>query len=390
MANDQQKNRQQLIEVRNARLATAEAAIKNSAMTLAAHNVDPDKFGMVIREALLANPDIVKAEERSFARAIRKCCRDGIIPDGDRGALVIFAGEAVAMPMVQGILQMASEDLNAEIRSGVVHEGDMIRVIEGVGVDPQIRIESEGTEIFLSRKGENVIGAWCWIKLPFEKTARLVLFSQDEIRRARAASKAQSGPWKTWPERMAEKACVKSAIWRLRYLAHVQNQGSRLLRVVEDDNQAEYGTAHVDDVLYGDGATVIEGEVVEVEDRNPPAEEVKDPAKPRQRRRQAAPAGDQPAAGSAGRAATAGKADTALDPAKNPPADAMPDIPDGMRRAPQETSAASLAATLDEAEDRQEAEGRPAEHGDPDGSGEDGFLPLGDPGSAFADDPTHL
>ena len=390
MANDQQMNRQQLIEVRNARLATAEAAIKNSAMTLAAHNVDPDKFGMVIREALLANPEIVKAEERSFARAIRKCCRDGIIPDGDRGALVIFAGEAVAMPMVQGILQMASEDLKAEIRSGVVHEGDMIRVIEGVGVDPQIRIESEGTEIFLSRKGENVIGAWCWIKLPFEKTARLVLFSQDEIRRARAASRAQNGPWKTWPERMAEKACVKSAIWRLRYLAHVQNQGSRLLRVVEDDNRAEYGTAHVDDVLYGDGATVIEGEVVEVEDRNPPAE--KDPEKPRQRRRQAAPAGDQPAAGSAGRAATAGKADTALDPAKNPPADAMPDIPEDMRREPPGRPATgggpdgpAAAEPLEPA-----AGDYPDPPDGPDGSGEDGFLPLGDPGSAFADDPTHL
>ena len=208
-------NRQELIAATHTRLQRAAVAVKANAMTLAMHGQDPDQFGKIIREALLNNPDIVSASEQSLAQAVAKCCRDNIIPDGDQGALVIFGGQAVAMPMVSGILQMAVEDLEAEIRSGVVYQGDNVEVIEGVGpnVDPQIRVTSDAS-IFTSRKGEGVIGAYLWVKLPEEKTARLILFSSDDIRRARAASRAQNGPWKTWPDRMAEKACIKSGIWR--------------------------------------------------------------------------------------------------------------------------------------------------------------------------------
>ena len=278
-----QKSNQELVTVRNRLLDVATSAVKHSAMTLARHGVDAEKFSMIVREALIANPDIVEADEASLAKAIRQCCRDNIVPDGDQGALVVFAGKARVLTMVTGLLRMAAEDLEAEIRSGVIHEGDNVTVIEGVGggADPSITITSQGTDIFLSRTGQNVIGSYCWLKLPFEDTARLVLFTLDQIRRAREMSKAKDSFWARWPERGAEKSCIKSAIWRLRYLAYVRNKGSRILEIIQAENEQEYGAGTVTDLVYGDQSVdVIDTETGEVLQEGKPAPKPKPKPKP--------------------------------------------------------------------------------------------------------------
>ena len=302
-------NKQELVAARKAVVTLTDQVIGASAMTLAMQGMEPEQFGAIVKEAVLANPDIVTAEPRSLARALRKCCRDTIIPDGDRGALVIFGNEVVAMPMVTGIQSMAVEDLEAEVRSGVVYEGDNVVITEGVGVEPKIIIESTGTDIFKSRTRENLIGAWCWIKLPFEEHPRIVTFSQDQIARARAASRARKGPWETWPERMAEKSCVKSAIWRLRYLAHVRKNGGRLLRVIEEDNQAEYGEVVVD-IDYTETAPTQQNTEQTQQAEDQAATEAAKKAKAAERRRKAAEKKAQEAAKAAEAQAAAEQAET--------------------------------------------------------------------------------
>ena len=218
-----------ITEKRKRYLDVASSAVRHSAMTLAQHGLDPEKFGLIIREAVLANPDVLKSDEQSFARAIRKCCINNIIPDGDQGAIVVFGGEAVAMPMVMGIKRMAYEALGADIRSGVVYDGDEMEISETIGpegVETTINLKTT-TDSLKNRKGSQVIGAWCWLKLPDEKHARVTTYSQDDIDRTRKVSRAKSGPWQTWPDRMADKSCVKSAIWRLRYMANVERRGAR-------------------------------------------------------------------------------------------------------------------------------------------------------------------
>lgn len=235
-------------------LDIAEKVILESPMTLARHGVDPKIFAGVVQEAVLNNPDILKASESSLARAFRKCARDGYTPDGDSGAIVVFGSEATAMPMVTGIKRMCFEKLGAEIRSGVVHEGDTIEIVDGVGVEPKVIIRSEGIDIFKSRTAENVVGAWCWLKLPHEDLPRIVLYSYDEIQRAKKASKAQNGPWKTWPDRMAEKSCIKSAIWRLRYMTGLNSKAAEMFERLAEDNEVEYGTITLSESDYIDDA----------------------------------------------------------------------------------------------------------------------------------------
>ena len=256
-------NELQIKEKRQHFLTLADQAIKFNAMTLASHGVDQEFFAGVVREAILANPDVLQAEEKSFAQAIRKCCLNNIIPDGDYGAIVVFGTQAVAMPMVQGIKRMAVEQLDAELHYGAVYEGDDVEIVTGVGVTPYVKVLTTGTDVFTQRKGENVIGAWCSIKLPSEEHPRITIYTKDEIARARNVSRAKNGPWKTWPERMAVKSCVKSAVWDLRYLASAKARAAKMFKILEEDNTAEYEGATIE---YGSASDAgRDGEAVDAE-----------------------------------------------------------------------------------------------------------------------------
>ena len=154
--------------------------------------------------------------------------------------------------MVTGMLRMARNALGAEIRSGVIYKGDDVEIIEGAGISPSIKITTKGTDVFETRKPQDVIGAYCLIKLPDEDTPRLFTRNKAEIEQARSASFAGKGPWLTWPQKMAEKYCVKSAIWSLRYRTGTDIHSSQIFELIKQDNESE--------------SPVIEGDAVEVED----------------------------------------------------------------------------------------------------------------------------
>ena len=371
MASGPKQNRQELVAAMNARVEAGARAVAGSAMALASHGVDQEQFGMVIREALLNNPDIITADERSVAQAVRRCCRDLIIPDGDRGAIVMFGQEAVAINMVAGLEQMVIEEVDAEIRSGVVYEGDQVRVIEGI--NPDIQIITNGTDVFKQRKGDSVIGAWCWMKFPWEETARLVLYSLDDINRSMMASRAKNGPWKVWKDRMARKACVKSAIWQHRAMIRAHGKGARLLRSIEEETALEYGETQVEDALAGIDITTIEGTAVETE---PKPEPEKDPPKPRRQR-------------GGGKPRQSGAQEQAQEAQPEEPAETEQAEP------AQETGGAAQekAPPVQEVQQNDPPDPDPDDPGagDDDGGQDDGFLPLGNQGggaqaSPFNDD----
>ena len=248
------------------RLDMAKRVVMGSPMTLARHGIDAEQFASVVREAILTNPDILGASESSLAQAFRRCCRDGLVPDGDSAAIVVYKGQARMQPMVTGLKQMAYEALNgAEIRSGVVYEGDDVQVQVGAGIEQKLVIRSDGNAIFKTRKGTDVIGAWCTIKIPGEDTARLTLLSKDEIERSRASSFAQKdGPWKKWYDRMAEKSAVKRACRDLRYM-FTSNQKAQdfFENQMQDETFAEPIDAQAEDVK--DLPQITEAQVAEKE-----------------------------------------------------------------------------------------------------------------------------
>jgi recombination protein RecT len=78
-----------------------------------------EKFKRVVVVAVSQNPDLFRADRRSFFNAAQKCAADGLLPDGREAALVVFntktrsswrtarsrsSGSAGSvMPMVAGI-----------------------------------------------------------------------------------------------------------------------------------------------------------------------------------------------------------------------------------------------------------------------------------------------
>ena len=54
--------------------------------------MSPDKFMRVVLTAVQTNPDLQRADPRSFWNACMRAAQDGLLPDGREGALVPFAG----------------------------------------------------------------------------------------------------------------------------------------------------------------------------------------------------------------------------------------------------------------------------------------------------------
>ena len=225
-------------------ITLAEKTVFDSPAMLARHGYDKEKFALIVREAIITNPDIINCTQTSLAQAVRRCCRDGIVPDGDMGAIVPFGTEAVAMPMVNGLKKLAFDCLGAEIRSGAIFDGQEVSVIQGVGIEPQISIVATGTSFFTDGQDAPVVGAYCWLKLPNEDTARLTLFTKRDIDRVRAISRAKNGPWKIWPDRMSEKSVVKRGISLIKYMKDTRTEA--LFNMVESDDEAEFGPVTID------------------------------------------------------------------------------------------------------------------------------------------------
>lgn len=87
--------------------------------------IPPERFILVITTALRLNPDLRNCDKRSLLNAAMKAATDGLVPDGNDGALVPFDGKVTWMPMVGGIrkkIRRAGEVTNWDVT--VVHAKD--------------------------------------------------------------------------------------------------------------------------------------------------------------------------------------------------------------------------------------------------------------------------
>ena len=208
---------------------------------------DSEDFGKAVVEAVAANSSIVLADKTSFAHAIRKCLRDGLLPDNEEAALVVFRDKrtgksnATYIPMKTGLQRMFVRETGAELKSGGVYEGDKVRVVKNSSGDDQFEVEQD--PFAPSRK---MVGVWCYVKLP-NRNGEIYTMNAEEIGKVKAASRSERGPWKTWPEQMAEKAVIKRAINQLRYL--IPKTGRLVAQLDEGD---ELGNVVIDNPVVED------------------------------------------------------------------------------------------------------------------------------------------
>ena len=236
---------------------------------LTQQGIAPEVFAEATGAALLANPDIFNCDELSVLRAIRTSCQFGMLPDGREGAIVPFKNTAQFVPMKEGLQRMFVAATKAKLSSGVIYENDKYDVV--LGTDASISV----TPLLVGDRGP-VIAAWALAAMP-DGERHIRVMTRDDLRKVEDTSRARNGPWKTWPERMQEKAAVKSLLNGLLYLVPKDRSGA-IKELIDGDG--EHATQVVDTEPERDGGTL---EVVSTggtgsgrqprAPRTPPAEE---------------------------------------------------------------------------------------------------------------------
>ena len=245
--------------------------------TLTSHGIDKDKFSLVVAEALITNPNIINANQTELARSLRQCCQDGLIPNGREAVITVNKhGGVQYLAMRDGYCKIIHRLLGASIESGYVTKGQNVRIKKQAGYDDTVEIDFD----FGAAESDDIIGAWCWLKVP-NQPAFVHTFTKSDIEKAQAASRVKGdGPWKLWKGRMAEKAVVKSAMRKAVYMFPTLDDKviDEINRVFGEENEAP---------------VVIEGESHEVEavtvvDEAPkPKATTKKETKPQETREQA-------------------------------------------------------------------------------------------------------
>jgi len=274
MANEIQRQKEQTLDL-------AKKVAQEQAHTLAMHRIDPGMFRDTLVEALVNNPNILKANQGDLARALRQSCQDGMLPNGREAAIIVNRDGSVRfLAMRDGVCKMAHRLLRATIKSGFVRAGQQVEVVQRTDGDDSVQVNVNfGEEV-----SEEIVGAWCWVKVPGQD-AFVHIFRKDDIRNARAASNVKSagGPWDVWTGRMAEKAVVKSAIRKALYMyPDVDPQAhERMSRYLGEDDSAEIAEIVTEAEIVDATAETVEVEAVEAE---PVEEKKKAPPKRRTRK----------------------------------------------------------------------------------------------------------
>lgn len=248
--------------------------------TLLSYNIDPKRFAETVTESLLLNPLIIKADPTGLQRAIRACCREGLLPNGREAAIIVNqkTGFTSYQTMKEGLLKIIYDATGADFRAGHWKEGDEAEIIEGAGFDASIRIMRLFTK---DPKPRPVIGAYLWIKEP-GKNAEIFIFDAENIAKAKSMGNTykDDSAWNVWEGKMAEKSVIKSACNSMLYRVASSAMKNRMIAVIEGEDTdvpAELEMPAADE----DGVLIEEEEEVEQKPEPKP--------KPRARRKKETP-----------------------------------------------------------------------------------------------------
>lgn len=266
--------------------------------------VSVDRFTRTALTAIQMNPKVVSADRQSLYNSVIRAAQDGLMPDGREGALVIYsehvgggqyADKVQFQPMVAGVIKRFGE-AGVLAYAASVHENDKIRIWnDDTGQHVQHDPDTFGD------RGK-FIGVYAVARTPDGRTY-VESMNLTEIDRVKAASKSKDrktgemkGPWKDWPDRMAQKSVLHRLGRRVPFSSG-NKAGELLAQTLESDRE-----------LYDfDRAT---GEVIEHPEMPPTEQPADTPRRPR--------VFDTVAAQAAQAAQTA--QDAAEQPAGDPPA----------------------------------------------------------------------
>lgn len=193
-------------------------------------HIPSDRFIRTVMTAVQNTPDLLAADRNSLYSSCMKAAQDGLIPDGNEAALVLYKekGRPVVryLPMYQGILKKVRNTKElASISAHVVYENDAFEFILG----DEERIVHKPAPVGQDRG--KPIGAYAIGRLK-DGSIQREFMSLEDLKAIENVSKAsyEGRPWQAWWDQMAKKTV-------LRRLCKLLPQSSDLARVFAHDNE---------------------------------------------------------------------------------------------------------------------------------------------------------
>lgn len=202
-----------------------------------------DRFTRTALTAIQIKPDIVRVERQSLYNAIVTAAQQGLLPDGREGALVAYRvkdgqnwiEKAQFQPMVAGVIKRFGE-AGVLAYAASVYQNDKIRIWND---DTGQHVEHE--PVMFGERGE-FIGVYAVARTSDGRTY-VEAMPLQEIDKIKAASRSKDrdgnivGPWKDWPERMAQKSALHRLGRRVPF-SGPDDAAARLAEVVGSDREA--------------------------------------------------------------------------------------------------------------------------------------------------------
>lgn len=171
--------------------------------------IRPEVFVRTALTAIQTNASILQCSRKSVWSSLMRAAQQGLLPDGREGAIVPFKGEAQWMPMVGGILKLVrnSGELKS-ITARVVYGGDNFRHW----------VDDAGEHILHESADEpdrNIIRRVYALALTKDGGIYIEVLDMNDIKKIRAVSRANKGPWVDWEEEMMKKSAIRRLSKRL-------------------------------------------------------------------------------------------------------------------------------------------------------------------------------
>lgn len=184
-----------------------------------------------------------KADRNSLYLAIKRAATDGLMPDGQEAALVLYYNknlgkdEVQYQPMVKGIVKlMRNSGEIDDVDAFVVHKNDKFSFRAGKDKMPDHEAD------WFGERGE-AIGAWAFVKLT-NGEVRVTMLTKERIMRIATRSK-QAGNYSTSEGKDWEEFWKKAAIRNVSKLAPKSSQLDAALKEADKEFDFEAEDIHL-------------------------------------------------------------------------------------------------------------------------------------------------
>lgn len=189
-------------------------------------DISPDRFTNIVLLAVQKQPDLLKpsTDKTSLFLACQSAAKDGCVPDGKEGALVMY-GNQVQWQIMIGGLRKRLANIGFDLRAEVVHANDTFDY--DLGDDPRITHKPPQ----LGKDRGDIIGFYAIATGPDGRTYRDVM-SKKDVDYVRATAKS-GNIWQKWYVEMGKKTVGRRLVKSL----PIATTDDRLREALEHDNQ---------------------------------------------------------------------------------------------------------------------------------------------------------